>query len=122
MIVKFISSETGEMVMMAETARALLKAIGKSCTAEGVLVKSEIPLAVTMLTRYLERLAPEKPEAGGEAGGEAANTGNAGNAPVARVSLRQRAWPFLKMLNRTAQSRKESHITWKAAADFESGS
>jgi hypothetical protein len=118
MIVKFISSETGEMVMMAETARALLKAIGKSCTAEGVLVKSEIPLAVTMLTRYLERLAPEKPEADGEA----ANTGNAGNAPVARVSLRQRAWPFLKMLNRTAQSRKESHITWKAAADFESGS
>ncbi|MDR3352514.1 MAG: DUF1840 domain-containing protein [Zoogloeaceae bacterium] len=109
MIVKFISSEAGEMVMMAETARILLRAIGKSCTAEGVIAKSEIPLAVAALTRHLDAIAPEKPREEDE---------NAARA----VSLRQRAWPFLRMLNRTAQSRKESHILWKAAADFESGS
>jgi hypothetical protein len=111
MIVKFISSEAGEMVMMTETARPLLQAMGKTCQAEGVITRSEIPVLVAALERYLDTVAPtEAPLSEAE---EAATP-----AMTRRVSIRQRAWPLLKMLNRTAQSRKESHIVWKAAADF----
>jgi hypothetical protein len=111
MIVKFISSETGEMVMMSDMARPLLKAIGKSCQAEGVITKSEMLLAVAALERYLDAVAPQESRLSEEE--EKATP--AINRPV---SIRQRAWPFIKMLNRTAQSGKDSHIVWKAAGDF----
>jgi hypothetical protein len=112
MIVKFISSESGEMVMMSDIARPLLKAIGKTCEATGVIAKHEMPQAVEALERYLEAVAPQEARLSEE---EEAKT-----PPMNRpVSIRQRAWPFIKMLNLTAQSRKDSHIIWKAAADFE---
>lgn len=112
MIVKFFSSEAGELVMMADSARPLLKAIGKACTAEGVIVKSEMLQAVVELERYLEKAEPQEalPDEEKE---------KAMPAMLRSVGIRQRAWPLIKMLNRTAQSRKESHITWRAAADFE---
>lgn len=111
MIVKFISSESGEMVMMSDIARPLLKAIGKTCEAQGVIAKSEMLEAAAALERYLDTVAPQEAPLSEE---EEANT-----PPMARpVSLRQRAWPFIKMLNRTARSKKDSHILWKAAADF----
>ncbi|MCL2076740.1 MAG: DUF1840 domain-containing protein [Betaproteobacteria bacterium] len=109
MLVTFRSSEAGEMLMMADVARPLLKAIGKSCTAKGVIDKSEIPLAVEALEKLIQR-APEITKAEETAAEEAGK-------PLP-ISLRQRAWPFIRLLNRTRQAKKEGRIIWEAAADF----
>jgi len=103
MLVTFRSSEAGEMFMMADIARPLLQAIGKPCTAKGVIDKSEVPTAVAAL----ERLTQHTPEAEEEEG-----------KPLP-ISLRQRVWPFIQLLNRTRQAKKEGRIIWEAAADFE---
>lgn len=112
MLVKFISSETGEMVMMAEVARPLLQAIGKRCDAQGVITQEEMLSAAAALESHVaeasvaEVLPSEEDEAD--------------IPPMARaVGMRQRAWPLINMLQRTARARKASHILWEAAADFE---
>ncbi|MDR1848717.1 MAG: DUF1840 domain-containing protein [Zoogloeaceae bacterium] len=105
MLVTFRSSEAGEMFMMADIARPLLKAIGKPCTAKGVIDKSEVPVAVATLERLVQH-APDMPEEEGK--------------PLP-ISLRQRVWPFIQLLNRTRQAKKEGRIIWEAAADFEEG-
>ena len=112
MLVKFISSETGEMVMMAETARPLLKAMGKECSARGVMTKGEMLLAVEALKRYLSARSGLEPQLSEEEEAEIP-------AMARPVGMQQRAWPLINMLNRTAQARKESHVTWEAAADFD---
>lgn len=111
MLVKFISSETGEMVMLAETARPLLQAMGKECLAKGVITKGEMPEAIAALNRYLDMNTPQEPQLSEE---EEADI----PAMARPVGMKQRAWPLLNMLGRTAQSKKESHILWEAAADF----
>lgn len=111
MLVKFISSETGEMVMMAETARPLLQAMGKECSARGVISKGEMLQAVKDLQRFLAARAGLEPQLTEEEEAEIP-------AMARPVGMQQRAWPLINMLNRTAQSRKESHILWEAAADF----
>ncbi|MCL2022698.1 MAG: DUF1840 domain-containing protein [Betaproteobacteria bacterium] len=110
MLVTFRSSEAGEMFMMAEVARPLLKAIGKPCTAKGVIDKSEVPIAVKALEKLVQSM-PEAPEEDQEAAEE-------GKKPLP-VSLKQRVWPFIQLLNRTRQAKKEGRIIWEAAADFE---
>jgi len=109
MLVTFRSSEAGEMFMMAETARLLLKAIGKPCTARGVIDKSEVPIAVEALERLIQETpVTEEDEEKLKAEGK----------PLP-VSLKQRVWPFIQLLNRTRQAKKEGRIIWEAAADFE---
>jgi hypothetical protein len=119
MVVKFISSAAGELIMMDEAARPLLLAIGKECTAKGVLMKAEIPAALAALEKLLAKSAEDKPGGHGKPG-EAGDEGDEGGAkkPVP-VSLRQRAWPFMELLRRTAGSKKkDAHILWQAKADF----
>ncbi len=111
MLVKFISSETGEMVMMADVARPLLQAMGKECLARGVITQGEMLLAAQALERHVEQ---------GSAGEQLPDEEEEAEIPpMARpVGLKQRAWPLINMLRRTAAARKESRILWEAAADF----
>ncbi|MGB4467920.1 MAG: DUF1840 family protein [Azovibrio sp.] len=112
MLVKFISSETGEMVMKEDTARPLLKAMGKACSAQGVITKGEMQPAVEALKRYLSACSGQEPKLSAEE--------EAGIPAMDRpVGMQQRAWPLINMLNRTAHAKKESHILWEAAADFD---
>ena len=112
MLVKFISSETGEMVMLAETARPLLHAIGKQCEARGVITQEEMLDAAAALARHVSEASRDEDLPSEE---EEADT-----PPMARaVALRQRAWPLINMLQRTARAKKASHILWEAAADFD---
>jgi len=107
MLVKFLSSETGELLMFADVARQLLGACGKACTARGTFTVAEMPLAAEKLRRAVER----------------------GEAPPARdtpedqveaepVTLGSRAWPFIDMLERTGRGGAKANIVWEAAADF----
>ncbi|MDR1350990.1 MAG: DUF1840 domain-containing protein [Zoogloeaceae bacterium] len=109
MLVTFTSSESGTMLMFAEVARPFLKAMGKACTARGVITRAEMPAAIAAIERYLKTLPAPKPDP---------EEAEAEKPPVPRIGAAQRAWPLLDMLARTARSKRESHILWEASADF----
>ncbi len=111
MLVRFMSSETGEILMFAEPARSLLQAIGKATTARGTFTREEMPAAAAALRAAVARAtAPPAVEDDGDedAWGKA--------EPV--VVLGQRAWPLIDMLERTAQGGAKANIVWEASADF----
>ncbi len=111
MIVTFQSSETGEVLMYAETAKTLLDIVGKATTARGVFTPPEMLPAATKLQAAVaeaRRQAAAQPETEDEED----------KAKPLPVSLPQRAWPLIDMLERTAKAGPEAHIMWTAAADF----
>jgi hypothetical protein len=108
MLVRFISSETGELMMFAEAAHQLLSAVGKECTARGTFTVEEMAPAAETLKRAVQR--GEAPPPGRE---EEEEPGK--EKPVA---LGQRAWPFIDMLERTARGGQRANIIWEAPRDF----
>lgn len=105
MLVKFISSESGELMMFAEVARELLRAAGKPCTARGAFTVDEMLPAAAALRRAVGRAeAPPAKEDEPE-----------DDKPIA---LGRRAWPFIDMLERTARGGERANIVWEAPADF----
>jgi len=113
MIVTFISSETGELLMFAGVARTILQALGKETSARGTFTRDEMAPAAAALRQAVARAAAEED---GTAEDEEEEEKGANKEPV--ITLGQRAWPFIDMLERTARSGPEAHIVWQAAADF----
>lgn len=108
MLVKFISSKTGELMMFAEVAHQLLAAVGKECTARGTFTVEEMLPAAEALKRAIER-------------GEAPASSREDEAEPGKekpVALGQRAWPFIDMLERTASQGHRANIIWEAPRDF----
>jgi hypothetical protein len=105
MLVKFISSETGELMMFADMAAQLLRAVGKETLRRGTFTRDEMLPAAKVLREAVAR---------GEA--SAGKTGDDDNdAPVA---LGPRAWPLIDMLERSSKGGAHANIVWEAAADF----
>ena len=110
-LVTFESSETGELFMYAEVARMLFDIVGKEGTARGVFTQPQmLPAAEKLQAAVAAAKAQMATPAVDEDSEEA-------QQPLP-VSLPQRAWPFIDMLERTARSGSDAHITWQAAADF----
>lgn len=105
MLVKFVSSVSGELLMFAEVAGPLLRAIGKETTARGAFTQDEMLAAAVALRQAVERGAAPANEADAE--GE--------EKPVA---LSSRAWPFIDMLERSSRGGPKANIVWEAAKDF----
>jgi hypothetical protein len=107
MLVKFVSSETGELMMFADMAGTLLRAAGKETGRRGAFTREEMLPAAQLLRAAIAR---------GEAGDGKANDDDEGaEQPVA---LGPRAWPLIDMLERTAKGGAQANIVWEAAADF----
>ena len=58
MLVKFLSSETGELIMFSEAAGPLLRAIDKECTARGTFTREQMLPAATLVSA--QSLAPNQ--------------------------------------------------------------
>lgn len=111
MLVRFYSSETGELLMFAEAARPLLQALGKATTARGTFTVAEMAGAANTLREAVKQAdAPPPPD-----DDERDETGKK-KEPV--VALSQRAWPLIDMLERTSKGGPKANIVWEAAADF----
>lgn len=111
MLVTFVSSETGEVLMYAATAKVLLDLIGKETTRRGTFTPAEMLPAAEILrqaSREAQATAPSEDE-------EEALREKKKALPV---GLHQRAWPLIDMLERTAKAGSEAHIVWEAQADF----
>jgi hypothetical protein len=108
MLVRFYSSETGEILMFADAAKSLLQAIGKETTARGVFTQAEMAGAAEALRQAVKATpAPQDDEEEDETGKK---------PPV--VVFSQRAWPLIDMLDRTSRGGPKANIIWEAASDF----
>ncbi len=103
MLYEFKSRATGNLVMLQAAAEQILTIIGKSPGKTGVIVPDQMPAAIAALQAAIEqdRKAAEPPESTG-------TDRNDERQPV--VSLKQRAWPFIEMLQAAHSAGKD--ITW----------
>jgi len=91
MLVKF-DSQVGTLTMFGEAAVHLLKLMGHSGTIPSAILAPDIPAAVERLKHALDTgatLPPSSRDADAEEEG-------------GRISLRQRAYPLLELLQRAA--------------------
>ena len=106
MLVKFLSSETGELIMFSEAAGPLLRTIDKECTARGSFTREQMLPAAILLRQAMARGEGTLPEEDKADGGEKL------------VALGARAWPLIDMLERTSKGGTKANIVWEAAAPF----
>lgn len=100
MLVRF-RSDAGDMIMFGEVAVKLLKMMGQSGSVPGAILAADIPAA---LARLQSAVATQKDAPRAPRGREAEN----GEPPV---SLRQRAFPLIELLQRAV--RKNADIIWE---------
>lgn len=95
MLIRF-DSKVGTFVMFGDVAQELIRMLGHSGTVPSALLAADIPQALQRLRAAVAALPPPEPEpipAFGEP------------APEPKVSLRQRAWPLIELLERAAKKR-----------------
>lgn len=103
MLYKFKSKTTGDLIMLEPTGRLILEIIGKTPDAKGILLAAQIPSAIARLEAAIAQEQADR---------HAASTspeGVQGDGDTA-LSLRQRARPFIDMLNRCSDD--GSDLVW----------
>ena len=106
MLYKFKSKAAGDLIMLEPNGRRVLEIIGKDPGPKGIILPEEMPGAVAALNAAIAREEAEQQAAIDEAKAK-------GETPPrfdGGVSLRQRAVPFLDMLQRCSKAGKE--IVW----------
>ena len=114
-LVVFRSKAAGEIFMFAETARRIFEIIGKAEGPRGVITAEQVPDALARLTTAVEEEKAQLRQAAqqqhdadrrGAAGGDDADE----TAGVRAITLGQRAFPLIEMLQ--AAQRKQVEVTW----------
>ena len=105
MLYTFKSKATANLIMLQANGTRLLQIIGKEPTAQGIVLPDQIPAALLAL----EAAVVQEDAARREAEQMARDAGESIDEP-AEVTLRQRARPFIEMLQR-CQAAGES-IVW----------
>ncbi len=101
MLIKF-QSEVGTLTMFGDVAVPLLKLMGHSGTVPSAILPEDIPAAVARLKRAVAA-GPATASPATETGGDAVE-----EIPV---SLKQRAFPLIELLERAAK--RECEIVWR---------
>ena len=115
MLYKFKSRATADLIMLEPNGRQVLQIIGKGDEPHGIITVEQIPAAIEALQQAVAqeeaRIAEARRAAreGGAEGNEAAPE-EEGTGAQDRVSLRQRATPFIDMLRRSAA--EEADVVW----------
>jgi hypothetical protein len=100
MLIEF-DSEVGKLTMFGDVAIQLLKLLGHSATVPSAILASDIPVALERLERGVSSALPVPPVA--------ADSDDDEREP--RVSLQQRAYPLIDLLQRAAA--KNCDVMWK---------
>src|SRR5258706_16393809 len=104
MLIVFRSKAAAEIYMFAEHAKALLDIIGKPFdppdNPQGIITADQAPEALARLKRAVEASKSRQKAEGSEDEGE---------GPIS-VSLAQRAYPLVDMLERAVQAHAD--VTW----------
>mgnify|MGYP003807941263 FL=1 len=111
MLVKFISSTSGQIMMFAPVARQILEILGKDCNARGVITSEQIPEAINLL-----RLAAADSRRQAEGITPQPSDDRDGKDEAPPVDLSQRAYPLTELLEWSHKD--DGFILWEAAKDF----
>ena len=107
MLYKFKSKAAGDVIMLQANGEQILRIIGKEPGPKGIVLPEQMPAAIAAL----EQAIAQGQQAAQPAADEGAPHDKDDDTPAAdRVSLRQRAAPFIDMLRRCHQADKE--IVW----------
>ena len=111
MLYKFKSKATADLIMLEANGKQILRIIGKEPAPKGIVEVAEMPEAIEALRRAVQEedaLAQIKAQ-------KAQDTDEAKSPATDReqpVSLRQRATPFIEMLQRAHKAGKD--LVWGA--------
>lgn len=114
MLVKFVSTESGELFMNSDLAALVLHTLGKSCSARGVITYEQIAPALAAL----HALSQATPELKDNQDNKEAEEDGKETPQEPPVRLQARLWPVLQMLERTQKGKPDGFILWEAAKDF----
>lgn len=105
MLYKFRSKAAGDVIMMGPAGDDVLRIIGKEPAAKGIIEVAAMPAAIAALERAVADDEAARAQAEKEAEAE-------GKKLAARdgVTLRQRAWPMVEMMKRSAS--ENADIVW----------
>ncbi|MBK5207601.1 MAG: DUF1840 domain-containing protein [Polaromonas sp.] len=96
MLYKFKSKDAGDLIMLEPNGRRILEVIGKEVSPKGIILPEQMPAAIKAL-----EAAIALEESGDE---------EAGAVPGEGLGLRQRAMPFIDMLQRNYKAGHE--VVW----------
>lgn len=105
MLYKFKSKAAGDVIMLQANGDQILEIIGKDRTAKGIILPEQMPAAITALEQAVAQGQSAQTDTHDAASDQPDNT-----TPSERVSLHQRAAPFIDMLRRCHAAGKE--IVW----------
>jgi len=106
MLYEFKSRATGTVIMTKPVAEWILGIIGKTPGKTGIVTVDQMPAAVQALRKAIEA---EK-QAEREAGSAGSDEQPAGDADAYPISLAQRAFPFVDLLETSHAAGKD--VTW----------
>ena len=101
MLYKFKSKNAGDVIMLEANGRKLLEVIGKDAGPTGIILALQMPAAIKALQ---DAIAQE------ESQGDSNDKQDDSAAKVDPLSLRQRAVPFIDMLQRNHKANTD--VTW----------
>ena len=96
MLYKFKSKNAGDVIMLDPNGRRILEVIGKDAGPKGIILPEQMPAAIAALQAAI--LDEEKA------------LRETGSAPLEGPGLRQRALPFIDLLQRCHKSGNE--VVW----------
>jgi hypothetical protein len=110
-MITFKSQATGDLVMLNQHAEALLKLLGKTAAAAGIIEVVDMPLALTALRAIADPRDAEAVTAPADAEcGEGVDAGIVLPFQDEPVSLRQRAVPLIRLIEQALSESKP--IVW----------
>ncbi|MBS0315507.1 MAG: DUF1840 domain-containing protein [Proteobacteria bacterium] len=105
MIYKFKSRATGDLIMLEPDGRRMLEIIGKTPGPRGIILVEQMAPAIAALNAAITKAETDRHLVAERVGPSDDTT-----PPQDAVSLRQRAVPFIHMLQECAEAGKE--IVW----------
>jgi hypothetical protein len=108
MLYTFKSKAAGNLIMLGPNGDELLQIIGRPRSAMGVITPEDMPAALQAIEAAIARADAAVRKADRTPAPDAAD--NDREPAADPVTLRQRAWPFVEMLQRAHQAGEV--ITW----------
>lgn len=106
MLYEFKSRATGSVFMMRSVAEHILHIIGKTPGKTGIITVEQVPGAVAALRKAIAEAESGQEKAQQEHDDNESDDGETGSA----VSLAQRAYPFIEMIEAAHKAGKD--VTW----------
>jgi len=105
MIYKFKSKAAGDVIMTGSVGDDVLRLIGKSPGAQGIIERAAMAAAIAALEQAVAADEAARAQAEREAAAEGRKL-----PPRDGVTLRQRAWPLVEMMKRSSAAGAD--IVW----------